>query len=204
METTNYKYRVLKTARLDGISERFLSDRENGVLMHDKGAFVDLDNALSALRAKKNLLLCGETGRGKTYLAFELAMRLKEQTWGEARIYYNRASVLVSEFKGSFKNIAKTLQSVFAKDSVFYDEPPTPCKFVIIDELHQLQSADEWEIINEIVMTAYDKIVPLCLIFNENPKNLLNFLSRMAVSRLKQGGGIMVLEIKGVDLRGEK
>lgn len=204
METTNYKYRVLKTARLDGISERFLSDRENGVLMHDKGAFVDLDNALSALRAKKNLLLCGETGRGKTYLAFELAMRLKEQTWGEARIYYNRASVLVSEFKGNFKNIAKTLQGVFTKESIFYDEPPTPCKFVIIDELHQLQSAEDWEIINEIVMTAYDKIVPLCLIFNDNPKKMLNFISKMAVSRLKQGGGIMVLEIKGVDLRGEK
>lgn len=204
METTNYKYRVLKTARLDGIIERFLSDRENGVLMHDKGAFVDLDNALSALRAKKNLLLCGETGRGKTYLAFELAMRLKEQTWGEERIYYNRASVLVSEFKGNFKNIAKTLQGVFAKESIFYDEPPTPCKFVIIDELHQLQSAEDWEIINEIVMTAYDKIVPLCLIFNDNPKKMLNFISKMAASRLKQGGGIVVLEIKGVDLRGEK
>lgn len=204
MEITNYKNRVLKTARLDGISERFLSDREDGVLMHNKGAFVDFDNALSALRAKKNLLLCGETGIGKTYMAFQLAMRLKEQTWGEARIYYNRASVLVSEFKGNFKNIAKTLQGIFAKDSVFYDEPPTPCKFIIIDELHQLQNADDWEIINEIVMTAYDKLVPLCLIFNENPKNLLNFLSKMAVSRLKQGGGIMVLEIKGVDLRCEQ
>lgn len=204
METTNYKDRVLKTARLDNISERFLSDRENGVLMHDKGAFVDLNNALSAMRGKKNLLLCGETGRGKTYLAFELAMRLKEQTGGEARIYYNRASVLVSEFKGNFKNIAKTLQGVFSKESIFYDEPPMPCEFIIIDELHQLQSADDWEIINEIVMTAYDKLTPLCLIFNDDPKNLLKFLSRMAVSRLKQGGGIMVLEIKGVDLRGEK
>lgn len=204
MEIINYKDRILKTARLDNISERFLSDRENGVLMHDKGAFVDLNNALSAIHAKKNLLLCGETGRGKTYLAFELAMRLKEQTAGEARVYYNRASVLVSEFKGNFKNIAKTLQGVFVKESIFYDEPPTPCKFVIIDELHQLQSADEWEIINEIVMTAYDKLTPLCLIFNDDPKNLLKFLSRMAVSRLKQGGGIMVLEIKGVDLRSEK
>lgn len=204
MKTTNYKDRALKTARLDNISERFLSDRENGVLMHDKGAFVDLNNALSAMQGKKNLLLCGETGRGKTYLAFELAMRLKEQTSGEARVYYNRASVLVSEFKGNFKNIAKTLQGVFAKESIFYDEPPTPCKFVIIDELHQLQSADEWEIINEIVMTAYDKLTPLCLIFNDDPKNLLNFLSKMAVSRLKQGGGIVVLQIKGVDLRGEQ
>lgn len=204
MKKINYKDRVLKTARLDGISERFLSDREKGLLGQDKGAFVDLHNALSAMRAKKNLLLCGETGRGKTYLAFELAMRLKEQTCGEARIYYNRASVLVSEFKGNFKNIAKTLQGIFAKESIFYDEQPTPCKFVIIDELHQLQSADDWEIINEIVMTAYDKLVPLCLIFNDNPKNLANFLNIMAVSRLKQGGGVVVLQIKGVDLRGER
>ncbi len=204
METTNYKDRVFKTARLDSISERFLSDREKGLLGQDKGAFVDLNNALNAIRGKKNLLLCGETGRGKTYLAFELAMRLKEQTDGEARIYYNRASVLVSEFKGNFKNIAKTLQGVFAKESIFYNEPPTPCKLVIIDELHQLQNADDWEIINETIMTAYDKLVPLCLIFNDDPKNLLKFLSDMAVSRLKQGGGIVVLEIKGVDLRGEK
>ena len=204
METINYKDRVFKTARLDGISERFLSDREKGLLGQYKGAFVDLHNALSAMRDKKNLLLCGETGRGKTYLAFELAIRLKEQTGGEARIYYNRASVLVSEFKGNFKNIAKTLQGMCTKESIFYDEPPTHCKFVIIDELHQLQSADDWEIISEIVMTAYDKLVPLCLIFNENPKNLLNFLSKMAVSRLKQGGGVVVLEIKGVDLRGEQ
>lgn len=204
METANYKDRVLKTARLDNISERFLSDRENGVLMHDKGAFMDLNDALSAMHARKNLLLCGETGRGKTYLAFELAMRLKEQTGGEARVYYNRASVLVSEFKGNFKNIAKTLQGVFAKESIFYDELPTPCKLIIIDELHQLQSADEWEIVDEIIMTAYDKLVPLCLISNENPKKLLGFLSEMAVSRAKQGGGIEVLEIKGVDLRGEK
>lgn len=202
METIKNKDRVLKTAQLDNISERFLSDRENGVLMHDKGAFVDLNNALSAICAKKNLLLCGKTGRGKTYLAFELAMRLKEQTGGEARIYYNRASVLASEFKGNFKNIAKTLHGIFVKESIFYDEPPTPCKFIIIDELHQLQSADEWEIVSEIVMTAYDKLVPLCLIYNENPKNLLDFLSDMAVSRLKQGGGIVVLQIKGVDLRG--
>ena len=65
MTTINCKERVLKTARLDSISERFLSDRENGVLMHDKGAFVDLNNALSAVLAKKNLLLCGKTGRDK-------------------------------------------------------------------------------------------------------------------------------------------
>ena len=203
MTTINCKERVLKTARLDSISERFLSDRQKGVLMHDKGAFVDLNNALSAMRGKKNLLLCGKTGRGKTYLAFELAMHLKEQTCGEARIYYNRASVLLSEFKGNFKNIAKTLQGVFTKESIFYDEPPTPCKFIIIDELHQLQNADDWEIINEIVMTAYDKLVPLCFIFNDNPKKLLDFLSDMTVSRLKQGGGIVALEIKGVDLRSE-
>ena len=203
MEIINYKDRVLKTARLDSISERFLNDREKGLLGQDKGAFVDLHNALSAIRGKKNLLLCGETGRGKTYLAFELAMRLKEQTGGEARIYYNRASVLVSEFKGNFKNIAKILQGVFTKESIFYNEPPTPCKFVIIDELHQLQSADDWEIINEIVMTAYDKLVPLCLITNANPKNLLNFLSDMSASRLQQGGGVVALQIKGVDLRGE-
>lgn len=195
------KERILKTSRLDGISERFLTQREQGLLRQDIGAFKDLDKALDTINAKRNLLLYGETGRGKTYLAFELALRLKEQTRGEARVYYNRASVLLGEFRGNFRNISKTLSGVFAKESIFYDEQPTNCRFVIIDELHKLQSIDDFEIINELIMSAYDKIVPLCLITNDKPERLLELMSDMSLSRMQDGGGVLTLQIQGEDLR---
>lgn len=197
------KERILKTARLDGIGGRFLTQREQGLIKPDLQSFKDFGEAFNAIKAKQNLLLYGKVGRGKTYLAFELALKLKEQSNGEARIYYNRASVLLSEFKGNFKNISKTLSGVFAKESIFYAEPPTKCQLVIIDELHNIHNSEDFQIFGELIMTAYDNLVPVCFITNETPDCLLGLMSEMVLSRLQDGGGILTLHIQGEDLRGK-
>lgn len=192
--------RIYAKARGDGISPLFLAFKkgENGELDYTKGAMKHKAHLEKAVADGKNALILGKTGTGKSFLAFEVAFGFKSRLNGDLRIYYSRASVLCGEFRGNFKNISKTLDDIFTKESYYYNEPRQPVQLVIIDEIDDLQG-DEWQIINEVICTAYDNMTPLVLLGNLDTQRLKNELSAKALSRLLQK--TIFIDACGKDLR---
>lgn len=193
--------RIYAKARGDGISSLFLAFKkgENGELDYTKGAMKHKALLEKAVAEGKNALILGKTGTGKSFLAFEVAFGFKSRLNGDLRIYYNRASVLVGDFNGNFKNISKTLDDIFAKESYYYNEPRQPVQLVIIDEIDDLHGGNEWQIINEVICTAYDNMTPLVLLGNLDTQMLKNELSAKALSRLLQK--TIFINASGKDLR---
>ena len=148
--------RIYSKAAVDGISSHFLGIKRRGELDYSKGALKFKPQIENAILSGKSACIFGKVGIGKSFVAFDLLFDLKVHSAGEARVYYNRASVLASEFRACFKNISKTLKEVFAKESYYYDDPPIKCEIVVIDELDDLTSADDFQI---LLIDEYD--VPL-------------------------------------------
>lgn len=190
----NLSEKIVDLAMCDGISRRFID-------LYQKGAVYETPyNAMAseALKQGKGLFLQGSTGVGKSFLAFQLMLDFKLQTNGYGRFYYNRASVLFGEYRGAYNNIAKVLEQVFKKESFFYEEPPTKCKYVIIDEIDEMP---DWNILNEIIISAYDALVPVILIGNLSVGEFKSALSDKAFSRFNENS--LILAMQGEDLRGK-
>lgn len=192
---------IYSKAAGDGISSHFLGIKRRGELDYSKGAMRFKPQIENAILNGKSACIFGKVGIGKSFVAFDILFDFKVHSVGDTRVYYNRASVLVSEFKASFKNISKTLKEVFAKESYYYDDPPTKCKIVVIDELDDLTSADDFQILNELVVSAYDNDTRLIFLGNLAVAELKNYFSSKAFSRLFEMCEFFNLD--GTDLRKE-
>lgn len=189
--------RFLKRFRVDIDNERFLALKTQNKLKNDVGYSKIINSALNGLKNGKNHIFLGGVGLGKTICALEIAWRLKEADM-ETRVYYSRYSVVQSAFRANFSNLDKTLGAIFTKDSYYYQDAPTRTGLVIIDEVH---NAGDYELLNEIIFSAYDKLVPLILIGNCNSEAFGDMISKMAMSRLLENGQIISSVSSGVDLR---
>lgn len=193
--------RIYSKAAGDGISSHFLGIKRRGELDYGKGALKFKPQIENAILNGKSACIFGKVGIGKSFVAFDILFDFKAHSVGDARVYYNRASVLVSEFKACFKNISKTLKEVFTKESYYYDDPPTKCKIVVIDELDDLTSADDFQILNELVISAYDNDTRLIFLGNLTLDDLKAKFSNKAYSRLFEM--CEFYELDGADLREE-
>lgn len=193
--------RIYSKAAVDGISSHFLGIKRRGELDYSKGALKFKPQIENAILSGKSACIFGKVGIGKSFVAFDLLFDLKVHSAGEARVYYNRASVLASEFRACFKNISKTLKEVFAKESYYYDDPPIKCEIVVIDELDDLTSADDFQILNELVISAYDNNTRLIFLGNLTLDDLKAKFSNKAYSRLFEM--CEFYELDGADLREE-
>ena len=190
----NLTENIVRYSLKDGISPRFLDLAQKG-LIRDLGF---KKPASEALKQGCSLFLQGDTGIGKSFLAFELMLDFKIYTNGYGRFYHNRASVLFGEYRGAYNNIAKVLSSVFTKESFLYGEPPSKCKYVIIDEIDDMP---DWSILNEIIISAYDALVPVIFIGNLSIDEFSGALSNKAFSRFNEKA--LILAMSGEDLRGK-
>lgn len=188
--------KLLNRLLADNISKRFLAHKQNGLIKDDVGAMRYKQGAIDALKNAKNLLILGETGMGKSYLAFALVFALKIASNGDARFYYNRASILQSDFKANYSNVSKTLDGVLTKPSFYYGDEPSPVEVIIIDEVDDLR---DYTILNEVIISAYDKLIPVILIGNIRYEILAERLSDKALSRLTEN--MEVYSLDGQDLR---
>lgn len=193
--------RIYSKAAGDGISSHFLGIKRRGELDYKKGALKFKPQIENAILNGKSACIFGKVGIGKSFVAFDILFDFKAHSVGDARVYYNRASVLVSEFKASFKNISKTLNEVFTKESYYYDAPRTKCKIVVIDELDDLTSADDFQILNELIISAYDNDTRLIFLGNLTLDDLKAKFSNKAYSRLFEM--CEFYELDGADLREE-
>lgn len=187
--------RFMKQLREDIENERFIALKKQNCLKEDVGYMSSIENFITALKSGKNQIFLGGVGLGKTICALEIAWRFKCENW-DFRVHFSRYNVLQSGYKANFSNLEKTLENIFHKESFYYDSPPQPTKLVIIDEVH---NSGDFGLLNEIIFTAYDNIVPMIIIGNCSSNDFSQMISTMALSRLLENGDI--ISSQGKDLR---
>lgn len=168
---------------------RFNRLKETKQIQVELGYLKDIQRYLTALKSGKNVVFLSPTGTGKTLCALEIAYRLKLETYlkergsskEEFKVYYSRYNLMQSEFKGNFSNYKSILDSIFEKESIFYVAPHQKTRLIIIDEIH---NDTNFTLLNEVIMMAYDNLVPILLLGNCNRKEIADNLSAMALSRL--------------------
>lgn len=206
-----------------GIPQRYLNLKKQKAIKKDFGMLKDLEKGLNALSEGKNIVLTGGVGRGKSFLAYELAYEIikafdyfysdtEPETlarWREKGIrlhreksvFCSRASLIVSDYKANFSNLQNSLKKTLMSESVYFDNPCIKNSLVIIDEIDDLR-ADDYMLLNEIVVSAYENEIPLCLISNMNVVDFLENFSEKAASRLSENS--LFLQSTGEDLRNVK
>lgn len=187
--------RFMKRFRADIENERFIALKKQNILKEDIGYMKSIKNFMSALKSGKNQIFLGSVGLGKTICALEIAWRLKCEDM-DFRVHFSRYGVTQSGYKANFGNLEKTLNAIFYKESYYWQDPPQATKLVILDEVH---NSSDFRLLNEIIFSAYDNIVPMIIIGNCSAKDFFQMISTMAMSRLLENGDI--ISNQGADLR---
>lgn len=187
--------RFMKRFRADIENERFIALKKQNILKEDIGYMKSIKNFMSALKSGKNQIFLGSVGLGKTICALEIAWRLKCEDM-DFRVHFSRYGVTQSGYKANFGNLEKTLNAIFYKESYYWQDPPQATKLVILDEVH---NSSDFGLLNEIIFSAYDNIVPMIIIGNCSAKDFSQMISTMAMSRLLENGDI--ISNQGADLR---
>lgn len=185
----------MKRFRADIENERFIALKQQNAIKEDIGYMKGIKNFLTAFKSGKNQIFLGGVGLGKTICALEIAWRLKCEDM-DLRVHFSRYGVTQSGYKANFGNLEKTLNGIFHKESYYWQDPPQPTKLVILDEVH---NSSDFGLLNEIIFSAYDNIVPMIIIGNCSGDDFSKMISTMAMSRLLENGDI--ISNQGADLR---
>lgn len=194
---------VLTFLSWEGIPARYINAKKSGVIKDNIGLFTQMQGAFKAFNIKKNIILLGGVGRGKSYFAYDLAFRLKlAQIKAHNRHNYpilcTRASVLVSDFKANFSNIGTTLDKILSYHSYANSNVKISAKSLIIDEIDDIGTND-YTLLNELIISAYERVMPLILISNKDANSFFANFSDKALSRLNANS--LIIQAQGADLR---
>lgn len=186
----------------EGIPARYINVKQSGAIKDNVGLFTQMQGAIDAFKSDKNIILLGGVGRGKSYFAYDLAFRIKldilrAQNRHNYPILCTRASVLVSDFKANFSNIGTTLDKILSYHSYDNSNIKIGVKSLIIDEIDDIGTND-YALLNELIISAYEREMPLILISNKDAKFFANF-SDKALSRLNANS--LIIQAQGADLR---
>lgn len=194
---------ILTFLSWEGIPARYISAKKSGVIKDNIGLFTQMQGAINAFKADKNIILLGGVGRGKSYFAYDLAFRiklgiLKEQNKHNYPILCTRASVMVSEFKATFSNIGTALDKILSYHSYANSNVKISAKSLIIDEIDDIGTND-YTLLNELIISAYERVMPLILISNKDANSFFANFSDKALSRLNANS--LIIQAQGADLR---
>lgn len=134
--------------------------------------------------AGTGMILCGNTGTGKTHLACGVALEVIHRRGTAAYVTAGRAFRMVKET--FVKGGAQTEQQA-------YDWFVTP-DLLIIDEVGvQYGSDSERNILFEIINARYEKLRPCVLISNLALPALKEYAGDRVIDRMREGGGKMII-----------
>lgn len=193
---------ILQYLAWENIPRRFIEFRQNKQLDYATPLFQNLNDAFQGFNNGKNIILLGGVGRGKSFLAYELAFWVKqEQIKNRNNINYPipcyRASQIVSAWKANFSNF-EIIDKILAWHNYHNSNLKVEVKGLIIDEIDDI-SPNDFVLLNELIISCYEKMVPLIMISNKDPKSFFENFSDKAVSRLNENS--MILRAEGDDLR---
>lgn len=187
----------------EGVPSRYVNAKKAGLIKDSVGIFNQMSGAISAFKAKKNIILLGGVGRGKSFFAYDLAFRIKMGVLRDFDLHNypiicNRASVMVSDFKSNFSNIGATLDKILTYHSYSNSHIKIGVKSLIIDEIDDIGTND-YTLLNELIISAYESVMPLILISNKDANSFFANFSDKALSRLNANS--LIIQAQGADLR---
>lgn len=153
------KKEILKSR---GVAERFFITN----IDYSKG-ILNQHSYLLKEPLKKNLIIIGNTGCGKSTFGYELCKRYYD--FNLIAVIEN-ANYLVSRFKQNYSNIES-----FIREFTYTD-------LIIIDEIDNIKSID-FLIFDEIISFAYDSLKRICFIGNIKKETFFSLLSKKSISR---------------------
>lgn len=187
-----------KILEKEGVSKRYILKKQAGEIDYDVGLLKYHSEAMKSIADGKVIMLLGEVGRGKSFLAYDCIYEFKKPNPMDIRTFCSRASLIVSDYKANYSNLEYIIKKIFNPSSYWYKEGDVDTQLVVIDELHNLKPTD-YDVISEIVIHAYETLTPLFLIGNYSQKHLKESLAENAISRILEN--CIAFKVDGEDLR---
>jgi len=135
-------------------------------------------SAISAASEKRNLIMVGNCGTGKTMLA----------------------NCIVNSIDGAVMSTASGIGRAF-RDNLAHNQMPEreimdqitrDCPYLVIDEIGAYKLTDyEYRMINEIIDIRYREMLPTCLVSNLDIDGLRSVIGERVVDRLKDDNGML-------------
>ncbi len=195
---------AFKYCKWENFPKRWVVARENGLIKYDVGLMPQIKNAAMAWEQGKNIILLGGVGRGKSFLAFELAYQLKrkalynDKTALNYPIPYWRASMIVGEHKANYSNLPAIIDKVLTHHDYSNSNWRVSVKSLIIDEMDDI-APNDYSLFNEIVFSCYERMIPLIMVSNLSAEIFFGGFSDKAMSRLNESS--VIIQADGKDLR---
>lgn len=193
---------VLQYLAWENIPRRFIEFKQKGEINYETPLFKNLGDAFNAFSVGKNIILLGGVGRGKSFLAYELAYQIKEEALNQrdninCPIPCYRASQIVSAWKANFSNF-EIIDKILTWHNYFNSNLKLEVKSLIVDEIDDIK-VDDYVLLDELIISCYEKLIPLIFISNKDPKSFFGNFSDKAISRLNEN--YMLIRAEGDDLR---
>lgn len=193
---------ILQYLAWENIPRRFIEFREGKQLDYATPLFQRLNDCFIGFGGGKNIILLGGVGRGKSFFAYELAFWVKQESLKNHNnincpIPCYRATQIVSAWKANFSNF-EIIDKILTWHNYHNSNLKVEVKGLITDEVDDIK-ADDYVLLNELIISCYERLIPLILISNKDPKSFFANFSDKAISRLNENS--MVIRAEGEDLR---
>ncbi len=148
----------------------------------------------SHLSAGTSLILCGNTGTGKTHLACGIANQVIHQ--------YGSSAVFVKVM-----DAIRQVKQTWSRDAVMSETQAlnlfTDPDLLILDEVGMQFGSDAEKLVTfEIINKRYESMRPTILLSNFNPKAMQEYAGERIMDRMSEGDG-MVLQFSWGSYRGK-
>jgi DNA replication protein DnaC len=132
----------------------------------------------------QSIVMCGNTGTGKTHLACAIAHTVIEQG---AEAVYATASRAFRSVKDTYRRDAELSETEAIKRFTYPD-------LLILDEIGvQYGSDSEKNILFDIINERYERLLPTILISNLSLENLAGYVGDRVLDRMKENGGKLLV-----------
>jgi len=141
------------------------------------------ENFSDMLRKGSSMILCGNSGTGKTHLACSILSHVAD--FGFSGLYA-RTYEMTREIKSTFGRKVESENDAYSR----FASPD----LLVLDEVGaQFGSETEKLILFEILGKRYDSLKPSILISNLEPQGLSDFIGARVVDRMKENGGKILI-----------
>ena len=137
------------------------------------------DSAMEAADKRRNIIMVGNCGTGKTMLAHCIANSF--------------TTSIVATASGIGRAFRDNMASGAGTEREIIDAITKDCEYLVIDEIGTYKLTDyEYRMINEIIDIRYELMLPTALVSNLDLDNLKSVLGERVIDRMRSDNGMLV------------